>query len=393
MNMKLLTTGLMWLVALMASANDGVFFVNGNQIVPVHETDVAVTKEVLTISICDDGFASVDVLYEFTNRGNAKVVDMGFEAQAPYNSGENLLGKKGHPNIQNFTVTMNGQSLTYSTCLVRAGSEETSTDFKPLNMQEWRQPNSDNADEEDWGNNLINKKTKEDIYCSMAYLFKANFKAGKNVVHHTYRFQMSVGVYSTFEVPYWLLPAMRWANHQIDDFTLRIQAKNTAKQFFLFDDGLWDGAAWTVTEGKGKVHKYVRPDDSEMKYYEFSLRNATVEWHKQNFRPSSNFSINSGDAILFYPEENFKLGRFYDRNALVLDPRGWNNAPSKVDDKDAEGLSSARILRNLPYANRGYVFKDQKLQAYFNSLWWYMPDPTWKQDTSDFTEQERTYIK
>ena len=136
MNMKLLTTGLMWLVALMASANDGVFFVNGNQIVPVHETDVAVTKEVLTISICDDGFASVDVLYEFTNRGNAKVVDMGFEAQAPYNSGENLLGKKGHPNIQNFTVTMNGQSLTYSTCLVRAGSEETSTDLSQF--QSWQ---------------------------------------------------------------------------------------------------------------------------------------------------------------------------------------------------------------------------------------------------------------
>ena len=391
--MKNFVAGLMWLIAMLASANDGSFYVSGNQLVPIHETDVAVTKEVLTISICDDGFAEVDVLYEFTNSGSAKVVDMGFEAQAPYNTGESLIGKKGHPNIQNFTVTMNGQPLTYSTCLVRSGSEETPTDFKPLNMQEWRLPNSDSMDEEDWGNNLVNKKTKEDITYSMAYLFKANFKAGKNVVHHTYRYQMSEGVYSTFEIPYWLQPAMRWANHQIDDFTLRIQAKNTAKQFFLHDSGLWDGATWTVTEGKGKVHKYVRPDDSEMQYYEFSLRNGTVEWHKQNFRPVDDFNIFSGDVILFYPEENFKLGRFYDRNALVLDPRGWNNAPNKVDEKDVEGLSSARILRNLPYANRGYVFKDQKLQAYFNSLWWYMPDPNWKQDTSDFTEQERRYIK
>lgn len=47
-----------------------------------------------------------------------------------------------------------------------------------------------------------------------------------------------------------------------------------------------------------------------------------------------------------------------------------------------------RILRNLPYANRGYVFKDKGLQKYFNEIWWYMPDPSWKQDTSDFTKKE-----
>ena len=44
-----------------AWANDGVFFVNGNQLVPVQETDIALTKEVLTISLCDDGYATVDV--------------------------------------------------------------------------------------------------------------------------------------------------------------------------------------------------------------------------------------------------------------------------------------------------------------------------------------------
>ena len=47
-----------------------------------------------------------------------------------------------------------------------------------------------------------------------------------------------------------------------------------------------------------------------------------------------------------------------------------------------------RILRNLPYANRGYVFKDKTLQAYFNKLWWYMPDPTWQTSTADFTPHE-----
>ena len=59
--MKFLTTSFLWILAILASANDGVYYVSGNQIVPLRETDVAVTKEVLTITIGDDEFARVDV--------------------------------------------------------------------------------------------------------------------------------------------------------------------------------------------------------------------------------------------------------------------------------------------------------------------------------------------
>ena len=111
MKWKFFAITLMWLMAFVAKANDGVYYVNGNQIVPLQETDVAVTKEVLTISIRDDGFAAVDVLYEFTNRGKAKVVDMGFEAQAPYNAGDALSKAGKHPYIHDFTVEMNGVKL------------------------------------------------------------------------------------------------------------------------------------------------------------------------------------------------------------------------------------------------------------------------------------------
>ena len=68
-----------------ARANDGVYYMNGNQIVPLTETDITIAKEVLTISIGDDGYARVDVQYEFMNNGKAKEVQMGFEANAPYN--------------------------------------------------------------------------------------------------------------------------------------------------------------------------------------------------------------------------------------------------------------------------------------------------------------------
>jgi hypothetical protein len=65
----------------------------------------------------------------------------------------------------------------------------------------------------------------------------------------------------------------------------------------------------------------------------------------------------------------------------------------ELETGTTEGIANSRILRNLPYASRGYVFKDQKLAAYFKSLWWYMPDPNWVQRTADFTEQERELIK
>lgn len=40
-----------------AMANDGVYFTSGSFLVPVKETDISVTKEVLTITIGKDSFA------------------------------------------------------------------------------------------------------------------------------------------------------------------------------------------------------------------------------------------------------------------------------------------------------------------------------------------------
>ena len=389
MKWKFFAITLMWLMAFVAKANDGVYYVNGNQIVPLQETDVAVTKEVLTISIRDDGFAAVDVLYEFTNRGKAKVVDMGFEAQAPYNAGDALSKVGKHPYIHDFTVEMNGVKLPIRNYVMKAGNSEDPADFLPLDLTQWR----DLQDSDDEMSGIINKQTHENIDYSYAYCFKANFKEGKNVVHHTYRYRMSEGVYNHFSIPYWLLPAMRWANHQIDDFTLRIKAENTSKQFCIAQEPMWDAAQWRLAEGTGKMH--VLKSGYDVNYYEFSLRNGTYEWHAKNFRPTDNIDIHSADNALFSCED-FKLGRFYDRTAVILVPaEGMEETDDgyQISTKNSTGgIPNSRILRNLPYAARGYVFKDQKLANYFKSLWWYMPDPSWQQSTSDFTKQEQEWI-
>jgi hypothetical protein len=110
---------------------------------------------------------------------------------------------------------------------------------------------------------------------------------------------------------------------------------------------------------------------------EIALRNGTIEWHTKNFKPKANMNIQSAERLHY---DDFVLGTFYDRSDNYM-PGGFQLDVDKVEDH-------RRILTNLPYANRGYVFKDKKLQKYFSKFWWYMPDPNWKSDTKDFTSRE-----
>lgn len=340
-------TILLLAICLTASANDGEYYVSGNQLVPINDTDISCAKEVLTIDLNDDGFARVDVQYEFVNNGPEKVVDMGFEANRPHNDGSEVNPSGVHPHIFDFMVTLNGERLSYTNTIIREDTQKEVT--FPIDPSEL-----------------------EDVNYFYSYVFKARFKAGKNVIHHTYRYRMSYGIGRTFDVPYWLTPAKRWANHQIDDFTLRISTPSFKQ--FMIEAKLFKGEPFRVVSGKGKVREVAYKDYED--HIEIALRNGTVEWHKMNFDPSDDIDILSSDTYSFFNEDN-KLGSFYDRSDRYI-PR-YSNEYTKEEK---------RILRNLPYANRGYVFKDKGLQKYFNEIWWYMPDPSWKQDTSDFTNKE-----
>ena len=365
--------------SLAAFANDGVFFAGGSQLVPIKETNIAITKEVLTISLQDDGYAKVDVQYEFRNNGDEKVVTMGFESMAPYNDDETLNKRGIHPYIKDFTAVMNGEPISYKNGIAASTFGENKA-ITPLDLKQWKAGDEAKLKEDEWLENhmLYNAKLDSIVEFSYVYYFTVTFRPGVNTVHHTYRYRMSYGVGRTFEVPYWLTPAMRWANHQIDDFTLRIQAKNTAKHFYL-PDSLFMLAPFTVTEGTGKVRKTEHYDES---CTEISLRNGTVEWHATNFKPIQNMVISSADMLQM---EHFVLGGFYDRS------QGYQ--PWSYRDVEKVTANDKRILRNLPYASRGYVFKDKTLQDYFKALWWYMPDPTWETSTDDFTPREWRLIK
>ena len=99
---------LLLLLANVVRANDGSYYVSGNQLIPIENANVRIDKEVLTIRLSDDGYAYVDVDYTFFNKGEAGVVKMGFEASDEFmGDGEPVNPDslhKGHPFIYDFSV-------------------------------------------------------------------------------------------------------------------------------------------------------------------------------------------------------------------------------------------------------------------------------------------------
>ena len=388
----MLLSALLLLLTGATLANDGVYYVSGNQLVPVKESDISVTKEILTIEIGDDEYASVEVYYEFTNNGPAKTVTMGFEALLPYDGGESILNPEGiHPYIKDFKALFNGTSLPYSTGVVALTDGYGTTDMKPLDMRKWRYSFNGYADNysQQWDMNsgfLTNgRDTIQNAAC--AYYFEAKFKTGKNIVLHTYRYRMSGDVMHEFTIPYMLTPATRWANHQIDDFTLRITAPKSIKQFYIPDD-IFRSAPFRVVSGTGKTRHCDKNEENSIwvNYTEVTLRHGAVEWKARNFRPTDELSIRSAKGLY----ANSWAGTYYNTTPFwcsdEVDSQLFYGRPNCSEEE--EKALAKRIRRNLPYAARGYVFRDKNLQNFFNHQWWYMPDPNWKMSTDDFTKHD-----
>ena len=379
----LLLSAAMW-------ANDGVYYVSGNQLVPVKETDIAVTKEILTIEIGDDEYANVDVYYEFTNNGSAKTVTMGFEAMLPYEGGESVLNRQGvHPYIKDFKALFNGTQLTYSTGVVAVNGENGYSDMKPLDMRKWRYefnfPDNDYAQQWDMVEGHLVNGHDTIMTVAYAYYFEAKFQPGKNIVKHTYRYRMSSDVMHDFSIPYMLTPATRWANHQIDDFTLCIKAPKGIKHFYM-PDHIFRSAPFRVVSGVGKTRHCDKNEDDNVwtDYTEVSLRHGAVEWKARNFRPTDELFIRSAKGL----PGNLLVGAYYSSTPFWcsedVDSQLFYGRPDCSEEEEQALVK--RIRRNLPYAARGYVFRDKKLQHFFDNQWWYMPDPNWKMSTDDFSK-------
>lgn len=296
------------LLVLELKANDGAFYVNGSTLVPVKETDISISKEILTITIGDDDYATVDVYYEFFNPKSTKTITMAFEANPPGDWNPVPFNRNGvHPFIKDFSVTMNGTALPHSNMVIQKDYKKEQ-DFEPFDLNGWKgygdtilykgEYITSYSEEDgifmDGGNLLYSEKLDSFAHFAYGYFFKATFKEGLNTVHHTYRYRTSYVNTSKYEFIYWLTPASRWAGGKIGDFTLRLMAQSPRTEIYM-ENCLFDGQHWSGSPDQYLItwSEYVNRHYVLAELYP----NKVLEWHKTDFVPSKDF-------VIYSPEYN-----------------------------------------------------------------------------------------
>ena len=396
---KVLVLLLCGIWAVYAYANDGVFYTQGNQLIPISETDISVKKEVLTLNRVDDKI-QVTVYYEFFNPADQKEVLVGFEAAAPdtYFNEQSVRQFPQHPYMSNFKVVLNGEPLSYEVAHVSRYDEKwnylsnpeyyedgkiKSAIPKELFLEEWLAQGDDGP-------------VGHPLY---VYHFKAMFRPGLNVIQHTYDFDISYERNGfTSEFYYILTAANRWANHQIDDFTLYVNMADHTS--FHISPGFYKSADEWEIQGTGKYTIGTLPYQVRQDSIFFHIQHGNIRFHKENFHPDGELLITFdypwGLWNIVDPDyiESFNAESFIDSRKLQYEPFTMNyRSERRAIYNDLFALEQRRILRNLPFAYRGYVFKTKELQDFYESTVWYIPDAEYKAKIEDLPEEEQKWVE
>ncbi len=318
------------------NANDAVYFMHGNQLIPLQHNDISVRKEVLTI----------------TER--------------------------------------NGETLPYKTALVADPLHLAQGKITSITPQQAKK-------------RVIMIGEGEGTPYRYAYYFKATFKPGENRLRHQYRFTFGADVALQNELGYLLTPANRWANKQIDDFTLNIHLlspKNVFIERTFFDDA----KHWS-SDGRLLTAPYQYYENKMMR---FDSEGTTLTFKQKSFHPK-------GELFLAIPQPQY-MDAFKPDTGLDTNP-GTNSGTiycfagvadhfdqllSDSDDYQNEVFNSCinatpferKVLRNLPFAKRGYVFRDKKVQRYYqDNQPWYTPNPDYRPDMNKLTNRETKWVR
>lgn len=380
---------------LLGTANDGVFYAAGNQLIPITETDIRVQKEVLTLNRVGDHI-EVTVYYEFFNPVGEKELLVGFEARSPYNSNRDPIALfPNHPHMRNFKVVMNGQPLHYEIAHVTRGTYDENDKYTlPAYYS--------NGQFKDWSKKQCEDSLKSWEFMASpfdyVYHFKAKFRTGVNTVQHTYEYDLSFSVAEEYNFPYVLTAANRWANNQIDDFTLNINMgdRESFRVMQTFFDKPND---WTIN-GLGMAKKFNWSNwDTVKSGVLFHIQKGGVSFHKKNFHPDGELHISKDNQSVFMWSDWNDEQSTCNEEKLI---KGVKTQYFSLDTAFISGYfeesprftsEQRRILKNLPFAYRGYKFKDKTLRKFFESTDWYIKNPNHKGKMEGFSEEERKWVE
>jgi hypothetical protein len=384
------------LSAFFATANDGVFYASGNQLIPITETDISVKKEVLTLNRVGDHI-EVTVYYEFFNPVGEKELLVGFEAESPYNGPDPMDFFPKHPHIRNFKVVVNGQSLSFEIAHVERGRYDDNGNYVPSKyysngkFQDWTKKQIEDT--------LIAWNYPGSMPVDYVYHFKAKFSPGLNIIQHTYDFDLSSSVEEAFYFPYVLTAANRWANRQIDDFTLNINLGDR-ESFHIFPDFFKSAGEWQIL-GKGKYtvdSAWGMTGGKETPV--FHIQQGGITFHKTNFHPEGELRISQRRDWSIASWEWSREDDDFTAESILGALKDQYIPIILLDERTKEETyytrfspEQRRILKNLPFAYRGYKFKDKELQNYFEHTDWYVPNPDYDGNMDVFSAEERKWVE
>lgn len=349
-------------------ANDGEFYAEGSQLIPIQSKDISLKKEILHIkSLGEFGF-SVNVYYELYNVGEEKNTQIGFEATAAQQ--EDLQKSKGqHPFINDFRVLVNEESVQYKTGITNKNKYIENGIFKINGLD-------------------TNEYVPEDSNFEYIHLyyFNAKLKKGINTIKHSYNFASSVSVGYRYQMSYILRTAARWANKQIDDFYLILDMGDStsfelSKDFIKNPDDL-------VLTGIGTISGL----NSELFNAFVTIYNGIITYNAKNYIPDQDIYIGCENAYGYLtrqnPENENQYNSIFNYKNVELPYLFENGNYFKV----AEDSLSYKILRNYPFARRGFVFKTKEIQDYYEDTMWYLSNPNYTAGINTITEEEKKWM-
>jgi hypothetical protein len=346
-----------------ALPNDGVFYVRGNNLIPLQETQVQLRKEVLKFYVTDFSWMRVDVDFTFYNPGPAKELTVGFVT--PPGGGDIEEDNQQHPQIKDFTVNVDGKRIPFK----MKQMQDTAFSYKKLGLGE----------------------------VDFVYYFKVRFERGTTRIRHTYVYRGGASVEMQRDFEYQITTGKRWANKQIDDFEMQVHLDNGVYGIpatFRKDKKL---ANWEIV-GHGALSEGARRwfDGDTPEVRMAHLNRGYIRLKEKNFKP---------DNDIMFAEYNWSAGwvsrwcdfaaECFDRKSLekvvlYFDLNPWES----ISKEDLAKLSARelKIVRNYFFAVRGYGFKTKMLRDFYSQFFWYKPDSHLDLDIIELSKRERDFI-
>lgn len=123
--------------------------------------------------------------------------------------------------------------------------------------------------------------------------------------------------------------------------------------------------------------------------------------HKENFHPEGELYISMdypwdyGYICSLDRIDSFNAQEYvnkYKEQYLDINSRFLIRMKDTYDYNNLFTQEQRRILRNLPFAYRGYIFKNKELQDFFESTVWYIPNPNYTPNIEALTEDEQYWV-